>query len=518
MNLFRTRLAPALVMLAFLVTALPQPAHALVGLGVPTMEFGPKEWIVDVAGWVTADKMRQVMVKDIINIVVGKNGAEPQFITDLSFHFQRLADSQAQPFLSNLNVQLQNSGSPFASAITAAVGRNYLQSTSLAGFYAANQCSLTKSVDKGGLGLSTAQVNSFLGGQFDKGGWATWFSLTTRSENNPYLLYQNTQDTLASVINSTNADRQQELSWGQGFLSTCDSAATALGWDTCTNSDGSSLITKTPGVLLKDELSKAVGSNIDRIVQADEFDEMLGSAISQLSSKILDSSLGGLLGSASVSYSSGSSGSGRSLVDTFANESDTNNPNYQSTAQNSVDYAQSVIDGVTTWKNNWTAINARATAASTAIASLLTAANKHLKQGYTLTSTPCWTDNTNTLISDATAAANTAALIQKNAQDAFATADQTIALAEKVKAEANSTDATAAANLQKDTAALNTAPPTGDQSQQAAQDAQITGAATASPTGSLAGVSGGTMIDRMSLLEKNATAAMSCTDVPAAQI
>ncbi len=97
----------------------------------------------------------------------------------------------------------------------------------------------------------------------------------------------------------------------------------------------------------------------------------------------------------------------------------------------------------------------------------------------------------------------TAALVQ--AQTALTAVEGTQALVLQVKEDAKDTTAAGVTKLNTDLAALAVAPPTDAAVASAQVDAGTTGAATASPAGSLT-VSGGTLVDRMNLLNFNATA------------
>ncbi|MFA5744953.1 MAG: hypothetical protein WC887_01935 [Candidatus Paceibacterota bacterium] len=230
----------------------PQRAHAFLGIGDIT--FDPTNWIQNsitaVAAPIsaTADFATQVndyvlqplafalsgnlmkqMTANIINFVnTGADQGKSQFVTDIRGSMRSAGDAQAFAFFVQLS---QNSNSPFASVISSSLRANYLQNTSTNGFWAANRCTLSN---------SSPNINKFLAGDWSQGGASAWFALTTQDQNNPYTLYQSSQNQLNSLVSNSQAARTLELTMGQGFLSWCGSVssnASADGVSCESNSD-----------------------------------------------------------------------------------------------------------------------------------------------------------------------------------------------------------------------------------------------------------------------------------------
>ena len=156
------------------------------------------------------------MTASATSFVNGKSNGTgmPQFVTSLQNQLQKTGDVQALAFFSNL----KNSNSPFAASITSSLKNKYLESTSLAGFFSANQCTLSK---------SSKNINSFLAGNWSQGGVGAWLSLTTQDQNNPYTLYEKAQNQLASVVNAAQTEKTTQLNWGQGMLSWCGNVSSS---------------------------------------------------------------------------------------------------------------------------------------------------------------------------------------------------------------------------------------------------------------------------------------------------
>lgn len=464
-----------------------------------------KEYVLDPIAWVLSQKSLQGITGSVVGFVTGNgNGSgKPQFVQNLLGNLQGVGDNQAFAFLAQFGSQ---SNSPFSSAITSALRTNYLQQTSLAGFFSANQCTLSK---------ASPNPNAFLAGNWSQGGIAAWFALTTQSQNDPYQLYQKANGQLGSQVAAAQFARVQDYQAGNGFISWCDTSSggsnsiqpvTVTPQQTsgstgsiqpvtvtpqqCANSDGSPGTIATPGSVIHDQLTKALGSGVDKLVSADEIDEILGQLAMQLVSSVLGGSSGGLSG---ISQSSGSNS--RSFIDQYSSENSAGTTGGSNTTNGSVvAFAQTTLTNIATYETAWNTILNAAQTASTTVKQLAS----------TCTS--------------AASSAQTALLYEVQpvilqAQNAIASAEKTKALAQKVLAESSSTNPGVAGALLSDSQALAAAPPTAADLAAAQSDAQAIGAATASPSGSLT-VSGGTLVDQMILVTKNAQALQSACFIP----
>jgi hypothetical protein len=266
-----------------------------------------RTWILEPLAFILSGKLIRMLVSGVIAYVIGQaNGTGiPQFITNVYQTVHSVQDSQALAYLRNMN-QTQ---SPFSSSIASALSADYLAKTTLAGFWAANQNTLARS--------SPTYSPAYLQGSWADGGLAAWFALTTQVQNNPYSLYLNSQQQLSTLVGpgvgGASGAKLAEASWGQGFLSWCGtsadmSAATAGAHgctagqvfdsvdgcvtpqstsstgvkpgDTCTQSDGTPGVIKTPASVIKATLDKVMGATQDQIVRmgdiATEINSILG--------------------------------------------------------------------------------------------------------------------------------------------------------------------------------------------------------------------------------------------------
>jgi hypothetical protein len=433
----------------------------------------------------------QEITKATINWINGANGTgQPSFVRDLSTHLQQVGDVAALSFIAQTATAFN---SPFGSAISSSLQTNYSQQTSMAGFFAANQCTLAK---------SSPNINSFLAGNWSQGGIGAWFALTTQSQNNPYMLYQNAQSQLASAVGSAQAARTTMLNWGQGFLSWCPSGTTSNTSSSagvkpqppCTNADGTPAQASTPGSTIKSYLDANLGSGIGQLVSAQDLDSAINAIVTALGNKVIGST--GLFGSSQPSNSSNT---------TIAASAPS------SAATSAISLAQSTLSNITTYSSAWNIIAAAANTASTSVASLVSYCNAQLTSSYASTAV------INAQVSAAQIALTSEiAPVLAQAQTAFNAASTAQALALQVQAEATAVPIADPVQFSTDVSSLSSMPPTSGDVVNAQMSSTVSNAAAASPSGSLA-VSNGSLVDQMNLISTNATALhASCTpSVPA---
>lgn len=261
-------------------------------------------YVLQPLAFVLSGQLMKALTASVMKFVIGKaNGTGiPQFTVDIQRSLRSISDFQKNAYLRQVSL----TNSPFASSIAQALGINYNQSTSLAGFWAANQNTL-------GRNIPTYQPG-YLSGNWSQGGTAAWFQLTTQTQNNPYILYQSVQTQLKSSIGEgvggSSGARMAQLQWGQGFMSwcgasdvqssassnyqSCIAACNDAGYtsacadkcgtnfqtdggtiagggvnpgDPCTRSNGTPGTIQTPGSTIKATLDKVLGGQQDKLVQ-----------------------------------------------------------------------------------------------------------------------------------------------------------------------------------------------------------------------------------------------------------
>ena len=507
--------------------------------------------------------MLQKMTASVIMFINGQSNGNgsPQYVQSLQKNLQTVGDTQALAFFAQFE---KNSNSPFASAISSSLRKNYLQNTSSAGFWDANKCTLS---------ASSPNIDDYLKGDWSQGGTDAWFALTTQKQNNPYTFHQSSQKQLASAVTSAQDTRKTELNWGQGFLSWCSASETAsnndpltpppitptptlaLGnnqfapdnngpkadgqscsvstdctsnyceggicrrnlarevgvnpGDPCYDKDGKPGAIKTPGSVIHDYTQKAVvASGFDQLISANDLDNALGAIIAALLNQVLGS-VSGLFGS------SDSSGSISSITSQLQGYTSSNT----SSTQTALNTAQEKLSDVLVYKDALNTISSVADVASTSVASLISLciaqqeiASSILANGGSIDPANFISISNLEISSAQTALTTEIAPVLTQVQEEINSVSATESLALQVEAESsNGATAGTSGSLESDISLLVSMPPTMQDITGAQQEAQVSGGAIASPAGSLT-VSGGSLVDQMNLISANATARKSvCT-------
>lgn len=482
----------------------------------------------------------------IIKFINGKNGkGVAMFVTSLSNFKRGTRDNQALRFANKFGNQ---SNSPFADSIRKSLLSNYAQNSSMDGFLKTLSCSLGKNTP------------AFVGGNFGKGGWSTWLSLTTKCENDPYCLVYKAQSKMSNTVADATASALNKLSWGNGFLSWCGKTSDSVkkdsakkqtvsvkyktsqksiggnykynskignsAGDPCTNKDGTPGTIKTPGSVIKDQLHKILGTNVDKWAMTGEINKMLGSISTimktvQLSKEVIAGAngAGGLLGLSSPSSN------GSSWVDQYANSSGYFGQTTNKVLQASVASNSSVTDlfkkNISKYSSYWNTILSNANTASTTLNKLIslnfalptsTSTNSSILPSSGLYNTGYLSALVNTC--NANKASATSAL-KKQVAPVLAketTVAETItnanALLEKIKIASNGTTSADANAYTSDLLSVSKTPPTSEDVNTVQGDATVLHGASDNPTGSLS-ISSGTLVDRLILINKNASAMIS---------
>lgn len=413
----------------------------------------------------------QQMTQDTINWIngTGASGGQKSFVPNLSVHLQAVGDSAAMAFLGQIVGGFQ---SPFDMSIAASLRTQYLQQTSVAGFFSQFRSTLSQ---------ASPNINSFLAGNWSQGGVSAWLALTTQRQNNPYVLYQAAASQLASNVADAQTNRRQDLLQSGGFLSFCPANPNSGGSAAnpqaqCTDSSGKPVDATTPGSVIMSFLETNVNSGIGQLVSAQDLDSALFAVVQALTSKVLNST--GLFG--------GSSGGNRSVGGTGPTSGG---------STGGASLAQTVITNIGTYTTAWNAVQSAALAAQTSVNTLSNSCSAELSLGMI---------GTTAITSSDVASALTGEIgsVSQQAQTALASASTTAAFAQQVISESNSPSADPA-QVSTDVQTLLSMPPTSSDLAIAEMNAQVTGQARANPTGSLA-VSGGSMVDQMNLISTNA--------------
>lgn len=304
-----------------------------------------KDGGLDAIAWEVANVAIQSLTRSTVNWINSGFEGEPAFVTDLNRNLLRVGDTVADDFFDQLNSR-NEIDSPFRDDIVRAVRDNYYRSTGTGTYFNQNRFTLNE---------FSENPQAFLSGDFSQGGFGAWLETWRNPQNNPFGAFHQAQSEVGGRVTGAQSVRQTELNWGSGFQSyrgNCGSRNNDNNGSDVSLSDtdeclGSSV--RTNGSTIKAATDKVLGAQQDRLVQADEFNEILGELLAQLVSNML--SEGGMTG-----LSQASSGGGRSYVDR-ATTGDGNGGTISNTFTQTINSQRTQI---TTYKTNWEKIQGAA--------------------------------------------------------------------------------------------------------------------------------------------------------------
>lgn len=241
-----------------------------------------KEWALDGVAFAIANIAIQNISRSIVEWINSGFQGSPAFVTDLGGFLTDVGDRQMGRFIQELGLGFMCS--PFKLDVMVALDLQYRSARNYE-----DQCTLTDVINN----VDGFFSNNALG----DGGWESWFSLTTRPENNPYGALVLAQQQSSIRLSNAKGEQSQILSFGRGFLSfkECDDIGEGDVEQHCTIS--------TPGSVIETQLNEALGYGADRLKVADEINEIIGALFAQLAQQVFSGG-GGLLGLSQSGYSS----------------------------------------------------------------------------------------------------------------------------------------------------------------------------------------------------------------------
>jgi hypothetical protein len=155
--------------------------------------------------------------------------------------------------------------------------------------------------------------DSFVSGtsNFQNGGWQNWINITGNQQNNAYGAYLTTVSKLDASIITASGKEVKLLDLGQGFKS----------WRKCLKYNYELADypvgaprecvqygpIETPGSLIQNQLSEAMGRDLEELGVADEINEIVGALANKMIQKVMSGGLKGASNYVDASYAQGSS-------------------------------------------------------------------------------------------------------------------------------------------------------------------------------------------------------------------
>jgi len=262
-----------------------------------------KELELDPIANALAKMVLKSMTQSIVTWINNGFQGSPAFVSDLKQFMLERADQVAGDFIYN-NPDLNFLCSPFQLDVKIALAVNYQQQAH-GGLNA--QCTLSDVTDN---------VEGFLNGNFNDGGWASWFEVTQNPVNTPTGAYLAAEAEMYARIVDEEGRQIRQLDWGNGFrpLKICDKVETP-------NGQQMNCHIGTPGVIIADQLSKSLGAGQDTLITADEIGEIVDALFGQLANQAITGAYG-LLGLGGSQYSDNSYGASgnQSFLDALKEE------------------------------------------------------------------------------------------------------------------------------------------------------------------------------------------------------
>jgi hypothetical protein len=290
----------SLFVVLILISVAPKPVFA----AVPTFEVNPTltdllpmdlpnigemtfEWAFGMAVEMLKRQLLNMIVDQIVNWIQG--GGSPKFITDWPGFFRDAVDQAGGKFLQQLG--LSQLCSPFKPLLSAAF-------IPIPTFTQRTSCTLSQ---------VGANLDAFLK-DFRSGGWIAWNQMVLSPQNNVYGAYIMAWDQYEIEKSAAAKAAEAEAYAGRGFLGVRKCL------ETKTQPDGAggfeSYCSKetivTPGSVVGDLAAKAVGSDIDYIVNAQDFKAYVAAIANAILNRLFSEGLGQL----KTAFSSGGSGGG----------------------------------------------------------------------------------------------------------------------------------------------------------------------------------------------------------------
>ncbi|MCX6813745.1 MAG: hypothetical protein NT078_00755 [Candidatus Azambacteria bacterium] len=249
------------------------------------------EWAFKSAIEISKRQLLNMIVDQIVNWIQG--GGQPKFITDWPAFFRDAVDQAGGKFIQQLGLgQLCSAFGPQLSVAFIPIPQ----------FTTRTSCTMSQ------VGVN---LDAFLQ-NFNNGGWVAWNQMILNPQNNIYGAYIMAWDQYEIEKSAAVAAAEAEAQAGRGFLSAkrCLESHVAVDYGTgasTTVCDKYEIV--TPGAVVGDLAAKAVGSDIDYIVNADDFAAYVSAITNAILNRMFAEGVG-LLHSSLSNSGTGSSGSG----------------------------------------------------------------------------------------------------------------------------------------------------------------------------------------------------------------
>ncbi len=334
-----------------------------------------KEVVLDGIGWMLAKQIISQMTASIVRWINSGFQGSPAFVQDLEGFLLNIGDQVIGQYISELGGPLSFICSPFQLDIRIALATTYARTRE--GQPAAPACTLTGAL---------ANIENFMAGSFDDGGWDAWLQITSSPETlTPYGSLLTAQSEASIRIVNAQKNETKILDFGSGFLSSQICSAVHGSGTTQNN-----CFISTPGKVIQEALTFQLSTGPRSLIEADEINEIIGALISQVAQQAITGAAG-LLGLSSGTGYTTPGYTGGSFVDQMSSSASTltiNPAQFRALAvaartteisyQTAATYYQPLLAAYAANILNDSARRADAQAAATAIPPLLVSINSNI--------------------------------------------------------------------------------------------------------------------------------------------
>ena len=207
------------------------------------------------------------VVDNMVDFVNTGMDGDPAFVQNLPQFLQGRVDQRVQNFIDQLGSRMDT---PFLADI-----QNALQSVHTRNMRG----------EIPGYNASRVNIESFLGGDFEQGGWEGFAQvISDPSANTPLGAQLTAEGAMSRFAQGVREEELTKLDWGDGFrsLEQCDA-------------NGQNCQITTPGSVISDQLNRALGTSFDSLVAANQMDQTVEDTFARLSEEAV-AGVNGLLG------------------------------------------------------------------------------------------------------------------------------------------------------------------------------------------------------------------------------
>ncbi len=250
--------------------------------------------VTDGIFWALAKSIVSQMTASIVNWINTGFDGSPRFVSDMKGFLLEAGDVAFGDYLEELGGPFSFICAPFQLDVKVAVAITYEKTRANAGQLDPGACTLTGAL---------ANLEGFIDGTktfVDGGGWDNWFSITANpTQYTPLGNMVKADATASAKIVNQRGEEINLATWSDGFLSTkvCENVGGA-------GSARQDCKVTTPGKVVSEALTFQTSTGQRSLIEADEINEILTAAFSQLTEQAIMGSMGllGLSGGTGYTY------------------------------------------------------------------------------------------------------------------------------------------------------------------------------------------------------------------------